>query len=235
MGDSAVAVAEAEVVVPLVAGKKESDMIKPEKLFTLEEQERIKTAVADVEGQTSGEVVPMIVSVSSQYRHIEWFGGCVVGLAFGLTGSWVFGSGSILWFLPLFAGVFTFCFFLLRLCPPLKRFLLDVDEMKEKVHQRALVSFLEQGVHETRDRTGILLFISLFERRVEVLADSGITSKVTREDWEEVVVIITQGLHDGKGCDALVSAIHRCTDMLREHFPRKIDDTNELPDLVLGK
>ncbi len=210
-------------------------MIRPEKLFTQEEQEKIKAAVAAVESQTSGEVVPMIVAASSEYQHIEWFGAGVVGLAFGLTGSWVFGGGSILWFLPVYVVAFVLFFFLLRFCLPLKRSLLHVDEMAAKVHQKALVSFLEQEVHETRDRTGILLFISLFERRVEVLADSGINSKVTQEDWEKVVAIITRGLQDEKGCDSLVSAIHCCTDMLREHFPRMDDDTNELPDLVLGK
>ncbi len=236
MEDSAAVAEAAEVVVPPAAGKKKRNvMIKPGKLFTQEEQEKIKAAVAAVESQTSGEVVPMIVAASSEYQHVEWFGAGVVALAFGLTASWVFGSGSILWFFPVYVIVFVFFFFFLRYCLPLKRSMLHRDEMAAKVHQKALVSFLEQGVHETRDRTGILLFISLFERRVEVLADSGINSKVTPQDWEEVVAIITRGLRDGKGCDSVVSAIHCCTDMLRKHFPRADDDTNELPDLVIGE
>ena len=85
----------------------------------------------------------------------------------------------------------------------------------------------------TRDETGVLILISLFERRVHVLADRGIHTKVPSQAWEEIVSRVTEGIRRGNACEALCAAIGRCADLLEEHFPRKADDSNELPDLIL--
>lgn len=96
-----------------------------------------------------------------------------------------------------------------------------------------MLSFFDLGIHRTRDRTGILILISLFEHRVHLLADEGINAKVSHETWQEIVATITAGLHNGNACDALCSAIERCAEILEGHFPRRSDDRNELPDLVI--
>ncbi|MEA3543737.1 MAG: TPM domain-containing protein [Thermodesulfobacteriota bacterium] len=210
-------------------------MKSAQEFFTKEEQKKIEAAVKAAEQKTSGEIVPMVVDSSYDYPRAELIGGGTLALAVGLLFSWIFGGESIWWFLPVFmVGFFAFQQ-LIRKFPDFKRKLIRPDELTAEVKEKALVSFLEYGLHETRDRTGILILISLFEHRVQVLADSGINAKVPEHTWVEIVDTITDGLKTGTPCTAICQAIERCGELLQEHFPRKHDDTNELPNLIMEK
>ena len=201
--------------------------------FSKEEQQKIEAAVKKAETTTSGEIVPMVVNSSYEYPRAELIGGGTLALAVGLIFSWAVGNESIWWFLPAFIVGFFFFQRLIRNLPGLKRKLIHPEEFDVEVREKALVSFVEQGLHETRDKTGILILISLFERRVQVLADSGINAKVPENTWDEVVNIITQGLKTGTSCDAICQAVERCGELLQNHFPIKADDTDELPNLII--
>jgi putative membrane protein len=100
--------------------------------------------------------------------------------------------------------------------------------MDEAVDLRSLAAFTAQGLHHTRAETGILILASLFEHRVEVLADRGINEKVQPGTWDEIVRIITTGLKSNDGCAAFCAAIEECGKILAEHFPRSPDDRDEL-------
>jgi len=203
------------------------------KFFSKEEQQKIEAAVKAAESKTSGEVVPMVVDSSYDYPRTDLIAGGTLALASGLIFSWAVGGESIWWFLPVFiVGFFVFQQ-LIRSLPDLKRRLIHPDELTAEVKEKALVSFIEHGLHNTRDRTGILILISLFEHRVQILADSGINAKVPEHTWEEVDDIIVEGLKTGNACNAVCQAIERCGELLQEHFPRKHDDTNELPNLIM--
>ena len=201
--------------------------------FTTEEKSRIESAVAAAEKKTSGEIVPMLVDASYSYHHAEVVGGGTLALACGLLASWAFGHESIWWFLAVSLPGFVLFQQLIHRLPGLKRRLIHANELTAEVREKALVSFLEQGLHETRDRTGILILISLFERRVQVLADSGINAKVQEKTWDEIVTTITTGLKSDDACNAVCRAIDRCGELLEQHFPIKADDTNELPNLII--
>jgi len=97
-----------------------------------------------------------------------------------------------------------------------------------------MVSFIEQGLHHTRDKTGILILISLFEHRVFVLADQGINDRVPKATWDEIVRMVTEGIRSGRTADALCAAVARCGELLEQHFPVKKGDTDELPNLIVG-
>lgn len=208
-------------------------MISAADFFTGDQQQQIEAAVKAAEMTTSGEIVPMVIDTSYEYPRAELIGGITMGLACGLLGSWAFGGESIWWFLPIFLVSFVIFFTLVRYCPALKRRLIHPDELTAETREKALVLFLEHGLHETRDKTGILILISLFERRVVVLADSGINAKVPERTWDEVVALVLAGLKNGKACEALCSAITRCGELLSGNFPRKDDDTDELPNLIM--
>ncbi|MDX2478754.1 MAG: TPM domain-containing protein [Desulfuromusa sp.] len=203
--------------------------------FSTEEKERIEAAVKAAEAKTSGEIVPMVVSSSHEYPRADLIGGGTLALAVGLICSWAFGGESIWWFLPIFIVGFFIFQQVIRNLPDFKRKLIHPDELTAEVKEKAMVSFLEHELHETRDRTGILILISLFEHRVQVLADSGINAKVPEHTWEEIVDIIIKGLKTGDACTATCQAIERCGELLQEHFPRKHDDTDELQNLVVEK
>jgi putative membrane protein len=224
----------AGAAVPAAAALREVGSMKSaNEFFTKEEQQRIEAAVAAVESRSSGEIVPMLVDSSYEYPHAELIGGGSLALGAGLLVSWGFGGESIWWFLAVFIPGFFLFQQAIRRLPELKRRLIHPDELTAEVKEKAQVSFLEQGLHETRDRTGILILISLFEHRVQVLADSGINARVPEHTWEELVAIIIAGLRAGDTCNALCQAIDRCGELLREHFPAKADDSNELPNLII--
>jgi putative membrane protein len=209
------------------------DMKTATNFFTAAEQQQIETAVKRAETITSGEIVPMVVASSYDYPRAELIGGGTLALGLGLLISWWFGDESIWWFLPVFLVAFAVFFLIIRSCPKLKRKLIHPDELTEETRERALVAFMEQGLHATRDKTGILILISLFEHRVQVLADSGINAKVPEQTWDEIVTTILSGIKQDNACDALCQAIERCGALLTEHFPRKQDDNDELPNLIV--
>ncbi len=202
-------------------------------LFNDAEKQRIESAVQKAEQRTSGEIVPMVVDQSYDYPRAEILGGGLFSLAAAVSLSWGFFGESLWHFLWLFA----LCYFpfklLIRSLPALRRRLISPVEIHEEVEEKAILSFLEQGLHHTRDETGILILVSLFERRVHVLADRGINDVVPADSWDGVVQTITSGIHRGDICNALCAAIESCGQLLEEHFPVKSDDTDELPNLII--
>jgi len=208
--------------------------MKAEKFFTEIEKERIRQAVVAAESKTAGEVVPMIVPSSARYTEIELLG-LVAGLCAGMIIEWFWSDpwGSPyfqLW--PVFGALFGY---LIGRIPDVKRLLAPRNRMTAAVHTLGLASFTEQGLHYTKDHTGILILVSLLEHRVEVLADRGINQKVAQGTWDEVVHIITAGIKSGQACDAFCKAIERCGDILAAHFPRQADDQDELPNRLVTK
>ena len=210
--------------------------MKAETFFTSDEQDRIQQAVAAAEKTTAGEIVPMLVTSSARYTEVEMTGlalGLVLGTfaEFIIHDPWALIHSQLLW--PLAGAVFGFIFCRL---PPIKRRLISKDRIAEAVDLRSLAAFTGQGLHHTRAETGILIFVSLLEHRVVVLADRGIHTKVQPGTWDEVVRIVTAGLKSGKPCDAFCKAIARCGKILAQHFPRSPDDKDELSNrLVTGE
>lgn len=211
-------------------------------LFTDTEKENIRQAVAAAEGRTAGEIVPYIIEQSSRYDVAVWRGAsfaAVLAMALavivmqvyqGWGLSWLYASGGMV-ALSLIAG--TLGALAAAYMPPLKRVLAGTAVIERRVHEQAMKAFVEEEVFFTRDRTGILLFISLFEHRIEVLGDVGINQKVKTDEWVDVVLRIREGIWQGHLAEGLVEAIGMCGELLeREGVAIRPDDVNELPDGV---
>lgn len=202
------------------------------KYFTADEQEKIHQAVVAAERHTSGEIVPMIVGASDHYAEVN-LACLIVGLVVGAAAALVWGDpwglarAELAW--PLGGAALG-----LLLChiPAIKRWLIPKKRIAEAVHLRSLAAFTAHGLHYTKAHTGILIIVSLFERRVVVLADRGINEKVQAGTWDEIVSIITSGLNVD-GCTAFCAAIEGCGKILSEHFPRSPDDQDELEDKLV--
>lgn len=93
--------------------------------------------------------------------------------------------------------------------------------------------FMNLDMHNTRDKTGILLYIILKERQFYILADSGIDKKVEQNTWDEVRNEIQDEFVRGHFTKGVVHGIDRVGHILSEHFPIKPDDTNELSNKVV--
>jgi putative membrane protein len=205
-----------------------------ENFFSAGEKERIEQAVIAAESNTAGEIVPIIVASSARYTEIELLG-VVSGLCLGVVIEFFWSDpwGSEYW--NLWPVVGALAGFLLARIPAAKRLLASKSRVADAVHSFALASFSEQGLHYTRDHTGILILVSLLEHRVEVLADRGINAKVESGTWDGIVHIITEGLKSGRAADAFCKAIAHCGAILATHFPRQPDDRNELPNRLVTK
>jgi uncharacterized membrane protein len=102
----------------------------------------------------------------------------------------------------------------------------------KSVFEHAVSEFKKRGIKKTRDHTGILIFILLKEREFYILADSSINDKVADNTWELIKDKMEAKFHEKKFCIGIINAVDEVGTILSEHFPRKTDDTNELPDEV---
>lgn len=204
-----------------------------EQFLSQSDRTLIEEAVRKAELTTSGEIVPMVVSQSYDYPRAELMGSLVLALAAGVPLTLGIFGDSMWSFLGLFAlGLFG-AGLLMKKYPELKRRFISADEMDEEVNEAAVTSFYYQGLHRTRDMTGVLIFISIFEHKVVVLADKGINDVVDAGAWQELVDMITAGIKAGRQGEAIAEAVARCGEILSGHFPRKDDDTDELTNLIV--
>lgn len=211
-----------------------------ETFLSEDERERVKNTVAAVEKKTAGEIVCMIVSSSYHYPMANVLGTTAFALPLALLsahwlGGWLWIGTQNMWlFLGIFGIFFVLLHWLVARIPALKRWFISVKEMNEEVEEAAVTGFFRHGLYRTRDATGVLLFISAFERKVWLLADQGIHAKVPQKDWDGLVSRITGGIREGKSADAICDAIHSIGNLLETHFPVKPDDTDELKNLIIG-
>jgi putative membrane protein len=205
-------------------------------LFAQQDLTAIEAAVRQAEGATSGEIVPCAVARSADYPGTAWRGTALGALAGVLLADLVHLLGGFWGVDWLWISVPALCggaagFAAVALVPDLRRLMTSPEEMDEQVRRRALQAFVEHEVFATSGRTGVLLFLSVFERRVVVLGDSGVNAKVRQEEWDGIAAAVAAGIRAGKAGVALVEAIGRCGDLLqRRGVERRADDVNELPD-----
>jgi putative membrane protein len=210
--------------------------MEPDRLFSQADLDAIQAAVREAEGRTSGEIVPYVVERSDPYQNALWKGaalgallGPMVALAiYRWTDVW--GWPPELW-IALPAPLGGAVGYLLALLQPVRRWMAGEHILDLRARRRAAVAFLEQEVFRTRNRTGILLFVSLFERRVVLLADSGIHQKVEEGAWEAITGRLARGIREGRPAPALIEAVRACGELLERHgVERQADDTDELSD-----
>ena len=210
-------------------------------LFTDAERDQIRDAVAAAETRTAGEIVPYVVARCGRYEVAAWRAAALCGMLAGIaalaTGAvydgWGLGWLYTAWAMALAITLGGLLGALLTRVDAVRRWFAGTARMAERVHRRAALAFVEEEVFDTRDRTGILLFVSLFEHRIEVLGDKGINAKVEQEEWFEVVDLVRDGILTRSLAAGLVAAIDRCGDLLhRRGVELRPDDTDELPDDV---
>ena len=102
---------------------------------------------------------------------------------------------------------------------------------RARAHRAAVEQFFARGLTRTRERTGVLIFVSLAERYARIMADEGIASKVSNRDWQLAVDALTAHMRDGRIAQALVAAIQQCGAVLADHAP-PTGAGNELPDRI---
>lgn len=209
--------------------------------FTNAERERITRAVEQAERGTTGEIVVMIVPSSARYREAGYRTGLMLGwlvlagllMLEPLWFPWGWHAGNAGWLLLAVLVAYAAGEWL-GSRPAVIRMVTSRERMAYKVRLRAHQAFYQYGLSHTQARTGILIFISLLEHRVQVLADKGINDRVAEGTWDQVVGGVVEGIRNGAPTNAICAAILRCGALLAEKCPATShDNPNELPDRLI--
>ncbi len=105
-------------------------------------------------------------------------------------------------------------------------------ERKLSIFDIALREFYRLGMDKTRDKTGVLIFLLLSERKLQIIADEGINSKVENQAWQRIADAMVEKFKEGKYLDGLLFGLDEVGKILHAHFPIKPDDINELSNDV---
>ena len=216
---------------------------KSHSFFSEAEKEKIRRAVESAEVKTSGEIATMIVDHSDRYQEAEVMGGVLVAGLVALMISVAAHYAAILSHIPLDMTVWSFVPLVFILYFPARSLFIRFPHLKlpfinkfrlmHGVRERAIRAFYEKRLYRTREENGILVFISILERKVWVLGDRGVDRKISHDTWNALAREISAGIREGRACEALCAVIEKCGTILAEHFPKKNDDINELPDDLL--
>lgn len=211
----------------------------------------VSEAVTEAEGATSGEIVTVLADASDGYTDVAllWAAGAAftamsVFAAFpkpfldtwdalfaGWGHEWTTGelaSMVIALGLVKFLGVL-----LIQQWQPLKYVLIPGPVKSMRVHDQAVRQFKVGARGRTTGRTGVLIYLSMREHRAEIVADESIAAKVPAEVWGEAMGDMLAHIGKGNVAEGLAVGIRDVGFILAEHFPRGLDDENELPDRLI--
>lgn len=193
----------------------------------------IVAALAAAEKRTEGEIVSVVLERSDRHPEACWLAALAALLI---------GSALLLVWLPWEHPLLLLAFqvaagaagwLLARLLPDLQRTFVSEARATEVAEEQAVQEFHRHGLHKTKNATGVLLFVSLLERRVIVLGDDGIHAKVGDDHWTGTTKAVLDAIAAGSLREGLLAGIKRCGAVLAEHFPAQRDDMNELPDRLI--
>jgi putative membrane protein len=198
-------------------------------LMNNSDKQRISAAIAAIERQTSGELVTVITRCSDDYRYIPYLWAALLALLvpgiLSLDATLIPGKLHYLLQICVFLGaavLFNWLPLKIRLIPPAVKQL--------RAQRLAREQFFLQNLHGTPGRTGILLFVSLAEHYVEIIADKGINDVVSDSAWEAIVEHFVADVKNNRVVTGFVTAISACGELLVAHFPATGENINELPD-----
>jgi putative membrane protein len=214
------------------------------------DMEHIREAVKIAEQKTSGEIALAVTKESHDYAFYElivsvFFGAVIFLIMLFLHNPINSFIDTIFWHVETWQiiGMYGFVSFLAIAIAYLLTNISAIDRMiipkkvrKVAVYQRAMRHFVECGVYATRDHSGILIFISLMEHEVFIIADEGVLKHIKSEELHVIAQKLADGIRRKEFTSSLLSCISSCGAILEHHFPIKKDDVNELPDgLVILK
>ena len=196
------------------------------------EKEQLRAAIRAAEARTHGEIVTVIARTSGDYFYYPTVWAALIAMV----------SPTVLLGLPVELAalgivemqlvLFVVLMLLLRL-PALKMLLVPRAVQRLHAARRAREQFFVHNLHATRERSGVLLFVSVAERHVELLADAGIHAKVPPGTWDAIVAAFTAQVRAGNVGEGFITAVNTIGEHLATHFPASGVNTNELPDHLI--
>ncbi len=222
-------------------------MAQLDSLFSQADHAAINLAVQEAEGLTSAEIIPVVAVSSGRYDRSE----DVVGLwlaVIALSGVWLvdpagsesahaWGAPAPLWEWAAYVAAVVLGFVsgaaAASRVDVLRRLFTPRQQMEVAVRTRARAVFYDQRVHHTAGSSGVLLYVSLFERIAMVLADQTVLDKLGQAQLDALCREFTLRLHSGPVSAAICETVHAVGRHLAASLPRADNDVNELADALV--
>jgi len=191
---------------------------------------RIASAIRAAEANTSGEIVCVLARTSTDAAALP----VLIAAAAALALPWLLVAlTDISVERILVLQVAAFVILAVVLCLPRVRVALVPRAARRHVaHRAAMEQFTMRGIARKKERTGILIFVSLAERYARIIADQGIAGRVPQSEWQNAVDALIAHTRDGRISDGFIAAIDACGKVLAAHFPRTGPSRDELPDRI---
>jgi putative membrane protein len=200
--------------------------------LTKKEKEHIEEAVRRVEINTRGELVTVIARRSDDYTLVPWIWSTLIAMMLPGLLELVDARAPLASAYISQVSLFVVLLFLLR-WQPLKMWLVPKAMKHASARRLAREQFFIQKLHMTRERTGMLIFVSVAEHYVEILADEGIDKSVPTGTWDGMVKRFVGQVKTGNTAAGFIEIVEECGNYLAKHFPARPDDTNELPNVLI--
>ena len=200
--------------------------------LTTRDRERVAEAIRAVEARTSAELVAVVAHEAESYQHIPTLWAALAALALPpvvllADPGWTTAEISLIQ-LGTFVALAA-----LGWWRPVRMALVPTRVKKARAARLACEQFFVQRLHETAGRTGVLIFVSVAERHVEIIADVGISKLVDDNVWQRAVDHFTANVKAGRIAEGFIGAIEQCGGVLIGHFPAAGRNPDELPDHLI--
>jgi putative membrane protein len=202
-----------------------------DQIFSPEDKNRITAAIAEAESTTAGEIYVVIAHGGEEFHYVPVIWAALVALL-------------LPWPLHLLTSLSTTTILILQVIvfvggalimshPSIGHRIVPNAIAAERTRRQAYEQFLAHGVHLTEARTGVLIYVTPSDRRVEIVADVGIHSKVGEAAWEELAQEISGAARNGQLVEGMLIAIRKAGALLAQHFPPSTRNPNELSDRMV--
>lgn len=209
----------------------------PQSFLQQGESAALEEEIAGLEAQTGVQLVTAVIGKADSYVELPWkafalgtaFAGLVLVVAATLWPHWSGAEDALIFAVAILGAGATSALFAVAV-PAYARLFLRATRRDLEVRHYAQAFFLRRELFKTRERNGILLLVSLFERKVEILPDVGLHPRVDASEWRAVIDAMTPLLRERHCFAALQQGVARVQAVLLAKGMTATAGGNELPD-----
>ncbi|HCN63811.1 MAG TPA: hypothetical protein DIT33_10485 [Pseudomonas sp.] len=200
-------------------------------LLTQEQKRQVEEAVTRAEQRTDAEIVTVLAPRADDYSYIPLLWASLIALVVPALVHFIDSDMTIYTLLMLQWATFVFLSLIFRI-PVLTTFMIPARVRHWRASNLARRQFLEQKLHHTQDRTGVLIFVSEAERYVEIIVDEGISQRLDNSDWGNIVSDFVRRVALGHTAEGFIACIDASAELLEKHVP-KTAARNQLPNRLV--
>ncbi len=193
-------------------------------------KDKVKNCIEKIENKTRAEIVPAILKSSDKYPATYYRSGLFFSSFFFITSFLIFHEWRLKALIVGYILGLLLCFI-----PFVKRLFIFRPELEEETLQKAYEVFLEHKIHQTKNRSGVLVFLSVFEKRAIILADKNINEVVAENTWIKKIDLLIEEIHEKSLEEGFLNCLNDVGAILIQNFPGNNKNENELRDDLVSE